>query len=332
MNGEERRWRSVVIDPESDAVGLRADAGAAALFDGYSRSKLAQAIKEGRLVVNQETVRPKTILCAGDVISYDPTFFDLAPLRAEPFALPLLYEDDDLLVVNKPAGLVTHPTPQVRQGTVVNQLMGSGRRFAVGDDAERPGIVHRLDAQTSGCLIVAKTETARDGLVEAFRNHQVKKRYLAMVETKWDTEGTLVDLPIGRDPKDPKRRTVRTDGREAKSLFRTREMSDEASLMDVRIFTGRTHQIRVHARAQEHPVVGDTLYGFRRQRHETGHHLLHAWQIAFAHPRTGEWIHVAAPWDDEWERMSRVLSLPLPETTRETSEGPFDLSQPDEAD
>lgn len=321
---DEATWRSVDVDDE--AAGMRFDQGAAVLFQEYSRSQIARGIKEGRVQLNGETARPKTLLRAGDRLSYDPTFFVVGPLRAEPFHLAVLYEDEDLLVVNKPAGLITHPTMHVREGTVVNQLLSSGRVFGVGEDAERPGIVHRLDAQTSGCLVLAKTDDARTHLVKAFRAHEVKKYYLAMVEGSWETTGTVVDLPIARDPSDPKRRTICAEGKDAQSLFRTRALSAEASLMAVRIYTGRTHQIRVHARAEHHPVIGDTLYGFRRQRHQTQHQLLHAWQIAFVHPKSGAWIHVTAPWDDEWVRMSRILSLPLPETNRDG--GAFDLSTP----
>lgn len=317
---------SVYVSEE--LAGMRLDAGASKLLP-YSRSGIAKAIAAGRLWLNARTPKARDILQTGDQISYDPLFFEIVPIRGEEGDLSILYEDDDLLVLNKEAGQITHPSPTVRTGTLVNVLLAAGRRLASGADPERPGIVHRLDAQTSGCLIIAKSDAAYAGLGAAFRAHRVKKVYLALVEGAWATSpsGDRIDLPLGRDPKDPKKHAIVQTGRPASSIFQTRNATDEASLMQVRILTGRTHQIRVHAKSAGHPVVGDTIYGYRRQRHATAHHLLHAWQLAFRHPVSDRWIHVQAPWDAEWSRVLKIYGIPVPGDDGQEMV-PFDLDDP----
>lgn len=301
-----------LIGDEDDVNGMRLDSALPSLWDGASRTQIAKAISAGRILLNEKRVKPRTIVHNGDTIRLDPTFFAVAPLLPEDISLPVLYEDEDLWIINKPSGLITHPTASVRTHTVVNALLASGRPYSTFLGEERLGIVHRLDAQTSGTLLLAKTDRAAIALQELFRTHEVHKQYVAIVEGRWETDGLVVDQPLGRHPTQPQKQAVLPDGREAHSLFVTREACEEASLMDVWITTGRTHQIRVHAAYCKHPVVGDTVYGYRRQRHRFSHHLLHAWKLSFLHPFLHKMIAVTAPFDEEFQRAFALYGFAEP--------------------
>lgn len=301
-----------LIEDEDDVNGMRLDSALSSLWDGASRTQIAKAISAGHVLLNEKSVKPRTIVHVGDTIRLDPTYFAVPPILPEDIDLPALYEDEDLWIINKPAGLITHPTARVRTNTVVNSLLASGRPYSTLLGEERPGIVHRLDAQTSGTLILAKTDRAALALQDLFREHAVRKHYLAIVEERWETMGKAVDEPIGRHPMKPQKQAVLPDGREAHSFFVTREAGEEASLMDVWITTGRTHQIRVHAAYCKHPVVGDTMYGYRRQRHRFSHHLLHAWKLSFLHPFSHQRITVTAPFDDEFLRAFALYGFTEP--------------------
>ena len=304
--------KQFLIQSSDEIVGMRFDAGAAELLEDYSRSQLEKAISAGALLLNGKTVKARTKLKGGDSLSLDATFFRQTPILPEPIPLTILYEDDDMFVVNKPAGMITHPTDTVRTGTLVNALLASGRPLATLFGADRPGIVHRLDAQTSGALLIAKNDVTAEALKHMFQQHLVKKRYLAIVEGSWQTEGTVVDKALGRNPKHPEKQAVRSDGRNALSCFTTIEAQTEVSFMAVDIATGRTHQIRVHAAYCKHPVVGDTVYGYRRQRHRFSHHLLHAWKLSFLHPFSHQRIAVTAPFDEEFQRAFALYGFMEP--------------------
>lgn len=300
------------IDEEDDIQDMRLDAAVHALWGGASRTKIAKAIVSGYILVNDKKEKPRTFVHVGDTIRIDPSFFCIPPILPEEIDLPVLYEDEELWIINKPAGLITHPTASVRTGTVVNALFASGRSYSTLLGEERPGIVHRLDAQTSGTLLLAKTDRAALALQELFRVHSIQKHYTAIVEGCWETDGQTVEEPIGRHPTKPQKQAVVSKGREAHSLFVTKEANDDASLMDVRIMTGRTHQIRVHAAFCQHPVVGDTLYGFRHQRHRFSHHLLHARSLSFLHPFSHKRIGVTAPFDAEFQRAFTIYGFTEP--------------------
>ncbi len=292
------------VFPGDEFEGKRLDWSVAQLLAPISRSKISRAIKEGAVQVDGSLTQGKSILRSAQVVEVDLSFFEIPPLEAEPFTFPVLFEDDFLMIINKPAGWITHPAPGVRTGTVVNALLGSGRSLSSGSAPERPGIVHRLDAQTTGALIVAKTDEVQSRLQMNFQEHRIHKRYLAIVDGQWETrpEGFPIDLPLGRDPHHPERQSVLPGGREAHSLFLTRAIGKDTTLMEVRIFTGRTHQIRVHASAFHHPVLGDLIYGPKKQRYHPAHHLLHAVELEFLHPVTGAPLLIRAPWDAEFQK------------------------------
>jgi 23S rRNA pseudouridine1911/1915/1917 synthase len=212
-------------------------------------------------------------------------------LTAEELPLEIPYEDEHLLVVDKPAGMVVHPAPGHATGTLVHGLLG---RAAGGDVPERPGIVHRLDRDTSGLLVVARSEEAYRGLRNLVRRRALERRYKALVRGRPRSWRGRIEAPIGRDRHDPTRMSLDTDTpRDAVTHFEVERLLGEYALLDVRLETGRTHQIRVHLAAIGLPVVGDSVYGFPEP--QLGRQFLHAWRLAFPHPLTGEQIEIESP-------------------------------------
>jgi 23S rRNA pseudouridine1911/1915/1917 synthase len=214
-------------------------------------------------------------------------------LEAEELPVRIAYEDEHLLVVDKPAGIVVHPAPGHATGTLVHGLLG---RLGGGEAPERPGIVHRLDRDTSGLLVVARTDEAYRGLRNLVRRRELERRYKALVRGRPQSWRGRIEAPIGRDRHDPTRMSLDTDTpRDAVTHFEVEQLLDGEALLDVRLETGRTHQIRVHLAAIELPVVGDPVYGVRDSRAELRRQFLHAWRLAFPHPLSGEPVEVESP-------------------------------------
>lgn len=268
--------------------GLRLDIWATGIFPEISRSALQRAIKDGHIMVNGEVVKPKYEVRAGDVVQSQP--FD-APKSVETIPddlnIPILYEDKDMLAINKPPGIAVHPAPSERGYTVSQWFAKKYPDSAKVGDEGRPGIVHRLDKNTSGVLLLAKNETAFARLKDQFKNHRVRKEYLALVFGIPGKTSGRITRPIGRSPRNPNRRTVIETGKPAITEWKIEKtFGNDYSLLRVFIFTGRTHQIRVHMHYLGHPVVGDNLYVFKRKRLPGGvtRQLLHAQLIAFQLP------------------------------------------------
>jgi 23S rRNA pseudouridine1911/1915/1917 synthase len=262
-------------------AGTRLDKVLAAREEVGSRSLAEKLLREGSVRVDGE-LRPKSHrLEAGSVVSAElpgPS----AGLRPEPVSVRVVYEDEHLLVLDKPAGLVVHPGAGVKEGTLVGQLLSLGA--AGGPDAERPGVVHRLDRDTSGLLVAARSEAAHGALQEAIRRREVERRYLALVRGTPRSRTGRIDAPIGRDRRDPTRRSLDTDEpRDAVTHFQVVELMSEHALLDVRLETGRTHQIRVHLAAIDLPVSGDAQYGVRDDL-GLERQFLHAHRLRFVHP------------------------------------------------
>lgn len=262
---------------------------------GLSRSRVQVLIREGRVTVAGRVPKAKDSLQPGDLIRVeipDPEPVDLAP---EEIPLDVVYEDQDLIVINKPRGLVVHPAAGHWGGTLVNALLEHV------DDLEgiggelRPGIVHRLDKDTTGLLVAAKNETAHRALSDQIREHTVRRVYWALVHGDTMPDAGRVDAPIGRHPVDRKRMAVNTrTGKSAITHFRTLERFRGYALLECRLETGRTHQIRVHLAYIGHPVVSDLVYGTRKTRLGLLSQALHARQLGFFHPRSGEWMEFTA--------------------------------------
>ena len=280
--------RTVRFTVSPSSVGGRLDAVLAERDEMESRAEAQRLIDAGHVLVNGEVKAKRYRLAAGDVVEAALGPEPRAPgeLRAEALDVPIVFADEHIVVVDKPAGMVTHPSKGHDEGTLVHGLLGAG--IAGGDDPDRPGIVHRLDRDTSGLMLVARTERAHRRLSRMMRDRDIERRYLALVHGEFPPALT-VDRPIGRDPRRRTRQAVvPVGGKEAITHFRTVERLGHLTLVEARLETGRTHQVRVHLEAAGQPVVGDPLYGQGRPAHGLDRQFLHAYRLALPHPETGD--------------------------------------------
>ena len=285
----------------ADRTGERLDVFVARLLPELSRSRVRRLIDEGLVTLDGRLPAKAGVkLEAGQRVELTlppPERTELAP---EPIPLRIVYEDDDLLVVDKPAGLAVHPSPGHSQHTLVNAVLAHCPQLSSIGGEGRPGIVHRLDKDTSGLIIVAKHDAAHLSLARQLKERRVEKRYLALVEGRVEPPEGVIEAPIGRHPRHRQRMAIVEGGREARTGYRLLREVDGHSLLEVRPETGRTHQVRVHLAAIGHPVVGDALYGPRRARSSPlRRHFLHAHGLAFRHPTTGERLELEAPLPEE---------------------------------
>lgn len=293
-------------------AGGRLDVLLAARLDGPSRSAVTGAIRSGAVTVGGRVKKPGYTVKPGDVISGTLPKPPRSVFKPEPIELDILYQDPFLLVINKPAGMVVHPSPGHAGGTLVNALLYHfpSLEHQADQDNLRPGIVHRLDKDTTGCLAVAKTSRAHLLLTDQFKERQVQKTYLALTLGNISEDTGRIDLPVGRHPGDRKKMSVFSHrGRQALTLWKVRRRLCGATLLEIYLKTGRTHQIRVHMAALGHPVAGDLLYGGGKKR-LTGtalkgarRQMLHAWRLAFRHPVSGQRVSVEAPLPEDMRRL-----------------------------
>ncbi len=270
-----------------DERGLRLDRFLSLRLPALSRSRIQAVIKSGDVLRNGQALRSSEPVRSGDTISWhDPAIVACETAVAEDLPLTILYEDADLLVLNKPAGLVVHPGAGHLHGTLVSALLHHCGSLSLIGGVERPGIVHRLDKETSGCLVVAKNDVAHQSLAAQFANRTVRKTYLAVVDGKPKPSSGVLDLPIARHAVHRQKMAIAKNdrGRSAVTEYKTLATNGLTSLVECHPRTGRTHQIRVHLKHLGCPVAGDRLYGRRGQ---ATRHLLHAWKLSFLHPVTG---------------------------------------------
>lgn len=286
--------------------GVRLDAYLAAQIDGWSRARLQRLIDDQDVLVNGKPVKSSYKIKVGDEIEVELSPGPAASFAPENIPLDVVYEDEHLVVVNKPAGLVVHPAAGIDSGTLANALAYRFQQLSATGGAVRPGIVHRLDKDTSGLMVVAKTEQAHENLSDQFRARTIFKRYAALVYGVVKEQQGRIEQPIARDPRNRTRMAVVPGGREALTLYTVRRRYDVFTLVDVELKTGRTHQIRVHLSWLKHPVVGDALYSGgrensvqdpqqRAQIRKLSRQFLHAEELAFSHPATGERLRFVAP-------------------------------------
>ncbi len=285
-----------------DQSGQRLDQFLRAELPAHSRAFLQKLIEDGRVRLNGRASKPSHRVRAGDEVTVEIP--PPRPLAAQAEAIPLdvLYEDDDVIVVNKPAGMVVHPAAGHYSGTLVNALLHHCRGKLAGiSGVERPGIVHRLDKGTSGCIVVAKTDAAHQSLVEQFKARQVTKIYRAVCRGKFARATGKIETIIGRSERHRKKMSATARrGRPSVTEYRLLKQHADCALVELALHTGRTHQIRVHMAHIGHPLVGDAVYG--KAKMGVARPMLHAYKLGFAHPRTGRWMEFIAPLPDDFKR------------------------------
>jgi len=289
----------VTFQVAAEDAGVRIDSYLATRIAGWSRARLQRLIETEDVLVNGKPAKPSYKLREHDELEIELVAPSTTSFVPEPIPIDIVYEDETLVVVNKPAGLVVHPAAGIHSGTLANALAYHFQQLPGSGAGVRPGIVHRLDRDTSGLLVVAKTEAALENLSDQFRDRTVFKSYVALVHGRLQTDSGRIEQPLARDPANRTRMAVVRGGRSALSLYRVRQRFDRFTLLDVELKTGRTHQIRVHLAWLRHPVVGDETYGagrdntiqdakLRARVRNLGRQFLHAEKLAFTHPQTRE--------------------------------------------
>lgn len=270
-------------------------------FKQFSRSQIQRWIEDGHVKVNDQPVKPKYKLAVGDVVTIEPEKPKKIDLVPENIPLDIVYEDDDVIVVNKPQGMVVHPAPGHPDHTLVNALLYHSPLSTINGEF-RPGIVHRIDKDTSGLLMVAKNDMAHRSLAAQLKAKTNEREYVALVHGVIKEEQGTIDAPLGRSPKDRKKQAVVADGRHAVTHFKVLKRYQHYTLVSCRLETGRTHQIRVHMKYIGHPLAGDPLYGPRKTLPGNGQYL-HARLLGFKHPRTGKQLTFTAPLPSYFQKM-----------------------------
>jgi len=285
---------SFTVDDED--TGKRLDVYLAEQVDELTRSYIQKLISERMATVNSQPARANCRLKPGDLVCLQTPELEALEVVAEPVALDIYYEDADVVVVNKPRGMVVHPAEGNYSGTLVNALLYHCRDLSGINGVMRPGIVHRLDKDTSGLLVAAKNDAAHASLAQQFKDRQVNRRYLALVHGRVREKAGEVDAPIGRDPRDRQRMAVvQKNGKQAVTTYRVLGRYHGYTYLELKLKTGRTHQIRVHMSFIGYPVVGDPKYGPARDHFNLDGQFLHAGLLGFSHPRSGRYLEFKAP-------------------------------------
>ncbi len=297
---------------QADKAG-RLDAILTGLLPELTRSRIQQLIREGLITVGGRQVKTGYSLQAGEAVRV--IIPEQVPARAEAEDIPLavVYEDQDIIVVNKPQGLVVHPAAGHHEGTLVNALLHHCGDLAGIGGVLRPGIVHRIDKDTSGLLVAAKNDRAYLGLTGQWRQHAIERRYHAILQGVISEERGSIDAPIGRHPRDRKKMAVEPEhGRPAVTYYQVLERLPfaNATYSELKLETGRTHQIRVHMAHLGHPVVGDQVYGSRKQAYDLAGQALHAKVLGFHHPISGEWLLFDSPLPPYFQALLTAMRLP----------------------
>jgi 23S rRNA pseudouridine1911/1915/1917 synthase len=323
---------TLIFQSQLEDAGKRLDAFLAEKIEGWSRSRLQKLVADGDALVNEKESKPSYKLRANDVIEIELTELPAVEFAPENIPLEVVYEDEFLAVVNKPAGMVVHPGAGVSSGTLANALafkfkikneelkseQGADEQSKIDNLKAKVGIVHRIDKDTSGLILVAKTQEIHEALSEQFRNREVFKSYIALVHGELETDAGEIDEPIAREKHNRTKMAVRAHGRNALSLWKVKKRFEKFTLLAVEIKTGRTHQIRVHLAHLNHPIVGDETYNAGRDKtvfdlkvrkaiQDLGRFFLHAEKLSFTHPATKERLNFTAPLPDELTDFLELL-------------------------
>ena len=323
---------SLIFQSSSLDAGKRLDAFLAEKIEGWSRSRLQKLVADGDVLVNEKESKPSYKLRAGDSVEVELTELPAVEFAPENIPLDVVYEDEFLAVINKPAGMVVHPGAGVSSGTLANALAfkfkikneelktgnGADEQSKIDNLKAKVGIVHRIDKDTSGLIIVAKTQEIHEALSEQFRSREIFKSYVALVHGEPEEDRGEIDAPIAREKHNRTKMAVRAHGRNALSLWKVKKRFEKFALLAVEIKTGRTHQIRVHLASINHPIVGDETYNAGRDKTvfdltirkaiaDLNRFFLHAEKLAFTHPETGERLDFTAPLPDELTDFLELL-------------------------
>jgi len=307
---QERRTLSI----QADEAGIRLDRYLTSILTGISRTTVQQLILDGEVLLNGHTGKSGYTLRIGDEVQVMSLNMHNKAANIKPQSLPLdvVYEDKDLLVVNKAAGMVVHPAPGHHDDTLVNALIARYPDIQREDSEHRPGIIHRLDKDTSGLIIIARNAATHSALVEQMKRREIVKRYLALVEGVVALDQGSIDAPIGRNPHHRQQMAITVvRSREARTHFRVQERFDRHTLLLLELETGRTHQIRVHLKAIGHPIVGDPIYGSGSINRSLSlkRQFLHAYQLKFIHPTTGSILNLEAPLPEDLQAVLNQKSF-----------------------
>lgn len=298
------RFTFIVEENENN----RLDAYLASLLTDVSRSYVQKMITGEKVTINGITiVQKKHKVKIGDEVIIDIPEPELLKIEAEDIPLDIVYEDDDLMVINKPQGMVVHPAPGNYSGTLVNALMFNAEKLSSINGVIRPGIVHRIDKDTSGLLMIAKTDEAHQILADQLKDHSVERKYLAICHGRIGNESGTIEGAIARHPKDRLKMAIVPGGKRAVTHFKVIERLKAHTLVECQLETGRTHQIRVHMSSIGHPLVGDPLYGVKKEKINTTGQALHATTLGFVHPTTGEMMRFEAPLPKHFEEVLRKV-------------------------
>lgn len=297
----------IYIADENDD-GKRLDSRISEILEGISRSKIQTQIKSGKVLVNGEVKKASYQIKENDKIEITP-IEDTEKIKIEPENIPLeiVYEDEDMCVVNKPSGMLTHPTNNEKSGTLVNALLYKfGQNLSDINGAFRRGILHRLDRNTSGLLMIAKNNKIHEYLANEIKEHHITKRYRAIVKGVIEKDEEI-NLPIGRNPKQPHKMMVTPDGKESRTIVKVIKRFKEATAVELTLITGRTHQIRVHMSHIGHPVYNDTLYGAGKGKVTTEEQVLQSFYLRFTKPNNNEIITLEIPPDEKYNKVLRYF-------------------------
>lgn len=297
----------IKVNLEEYESNLRLDAYLAEYLEDYSRSRISKAIKDAKVLVNGKECKSKYIVKENDEIELDLKNLEIPPILPEDISLDILYEDDHIAIINKPISMLTHPTATIRSNTLVNALLNRYDRLTTINGEERPGIIHRLDFNTSGLMIIALSDEAANVLKTEFQERSIVKRYRAICIGNFTELEGIIESPIGRNLHNRKLMQVREDGKYAKTGYKVTHECPGYSYINLDLFTGRTHQIRVHLASINKPILGDKDYGGLQKQFSINHQLLQAFYLKFNHPITNESMEFELEESSEIKKYKEIL-------------------------
>lgn len=294
----------ITIDEQ---INQRIDQFLSDYYEDISRAKLSSLIKNGDVLVNNKKVKPSYIVNNNDEISIDLSALDIKPILAENLPIEIVYQDDDIAIINKPIDIISHPTEKIRSNTVVNFLLSKFENLPTLNGEDRAGIVHRLDKDTSGLMIVALNEESMKQLKKMFQNRDIIKKYRAIVNNRFSENEGVIEKNISRNMSNRKLMAISEDGKYAKTAYKVLKQTSEYAYLDIDLFTGRTHQIRVHMKSINHPILGDADYNNIKSKYNISAQLLQAYCLEFDHPITKKHMKVEIPMYPEFNKYYNII-------------------------